>query len=60
MLPVQGPAQDPSSFVVLIIALAVALIVWWRVAVMIIAIGLLVMLGLGAMAFFHDMHHAVH
>jgi hypothetical protein len=60
MLPAQGLAQDPSSIVALIVVLAIALLVWWRVVLMIIVVVLMVALGVGAVALFHDMHHAVH
>ena len=59
MLSAQGPTQDPSSILVLIVVLAIAVILWWRVALMIIAIALVVLLGLGAIALFHDMHLTV-
>lgn len=59
MLPAQGPAQDPGAILALIVVLAIALILWWRVVLMIIAVALVLMLGLGAIAMFHDMHHAV-
>lgn len=56
----QGPVHDPSFIPVLIVVLAIAVVLRWRVALTIIAIGLLVLLGFGAMALLHDMHHAVH
>jgi hypothetical protein len=59
MLSAQGPVHDPRSFVALIVVVAIAAIVWWRAALMIIAIGLLVLFGLGAMAMFHAMHVAL-
>jgi hypothetical protein len=59
MLSAQGPAQDPSSILALIVVLAIAVILWWRVTLMIIAVALVILLGLGAMALFHDMHLAV-
>jgi hypothetical protein len=55
MLSAQAPAQDPSSILALIVVLAIAVILWWRLALIII----LVLLGLGAIALFHDMHLAV-
>ena len=58
MLSAQGPAQDPNLIPVLI-ALAIVLIVWWRIALLIIAIALVVVLGLGATELFHDMYRAV-
>jgi uncharacterized membrane protein len=58
MLSAQGPAQDPNLIPVLI-ALAIVCIVWWRVVLLIIAITLVVVLGLGAIEVFHDMYHAV-
>jgi uncharacterized membrane protein len=58
MLSAQGPAQDPNLIPVLI-ALAIVCIVWWRVVLLIIAIALVVVLGLGAIEVFHDMYHAV-
>ena len=54
----QGPVQDPNLIPVLI-ALAIVLIVWWRIVLLIIAIALVVVLGLGAIELFHDMYHAV-
>lgn len=59
MLSVQGPAQDPNSILVFIVVLAIAIIIWWRVALIIIAIALMILLGLGAITLFHDMHLAV-
>ena len=58
MLSSQGPAQDPNLIPVLI-ALAIVLIVWWRVALMVIAIALVVVLGLGVIEAIRDMHLAV-
>ena len=58
MLSSQGPAQDPN-FIPVLIALAIVLIVWWRIALIIIAIALVVVFGLGVMGLFHDMYHAV-
>jgi hypothetical protein len=58
MLSSQGPVQDPNLIPVLI-ALAIVLIVWWRIALMIIAIALLVVLGLGAIEAIRDMQYAV-
>jgi uncharacterized membrane protein len=58
MLSSQGPVQDPN-LIPLLIALAIMLIVWWRVALMIIAIALVVVLGLGAVEAIRDMHYAV-
>lgn len=57
MLSSQGPVQDPNLIPVLI-ALAIVIIVWWRVALMIIAIALVVVLGLGAIEAIRDMHYA--
>jgi uncharacterized membrane protein len=57
MLSSQGPAQDPNLIPVLI-ALAIVLIVWWRIVLIIIAIALVVVLGLGVAGLFHDMYHA--
>ncbi len=54
----QGPVQDPNLIPVLI-ALAIVCIVWWRIVLLIIAIALVVVLGLGAIELFHDMYHAV-
>jgi len=58
MLSAQGPAQDPN-FILVLIALAIIAIVWWRVVLILIAIALLVILGLGAIDLFQDMHHAI-
>jgi hypothetical protein len=58
MLSSQGPAQDPN-FIPVLIALAIVCIVWWRVVLLIIAMALVVILGLGAIELFHDMYHAV-
>jgi hypothetical protein len=58
MLSSQGPAQDPNLIPVLI-ALAIVLIVWWRLALLLIAVALVVILGLGSIDLFHDMYHAV-
>ena len=55
MLSAQGPAQDPSSILALLVVLAIAVILWWRLVLIII----LVLLGLGAIALFHDMHMTV-
>jgi uncharacterized membrane protein len=52
MLSAQGPVQDPNLIPVLI-ALAIVCIVWWRVVLLIIAIALVVVLGLGAIDLFH-------
>lgn len=59
MLSARGPAQDPSSILALIVVLAIAIILWWRVTLMIIAVAFVILLGLGAIALFHDMHLAV-
>jgi hypothetical protein len=45
MLSSQGPAQDPN-FIPDLIALAIVLIVWWRIALIIIAIALVIVFGL--------------
>lgn len=58
MLSAQGPVQDPNLIPVLI-ALAIVCIVWWRIVLLIIAIAVVVVLGLGAIELFHDMYHAV-
>jgi uncharacterized membrane protein len=58
MLSSQGPAQDPN-FIPVLIALAIVLIVWWRIVLIIIAIALVVVLGLGVAGLFHDMYNAV-
>lgn len=58
MLSSQGPAQDPN-FIPVLIALAIVCIVWWRIVLIIIAIALVVILGLGAIELFYDMYHAV-
>jgi hypothetical protein len=58
MLSAQGPAQDPN-FILVLIALAIICIVWWRIVLLIIAIALMVILGLGAIELVHDMYHAV-
>lgn len=58
MLSTQGPAQDPN-FILVLIALAIICIVWWRIVLLIIAIALMVILGLGAIELFHDMYQAV-
>jgi hypothetical protein len=59
MLSAQGPAQDPSFILVLIVVLAIAVILWWRLILVIIAVAFVVLLGLGAVVLFHDMHLAV-
>lgn len=59
MLSVQWQAQDPNSILAFIVVLAIAVIIWWRVALVIIAIALMVLLGLGAITLFHDMHLAI-
>jgi hypothetical protein len=58
MLSTQGPAQDPN-FILVLIALAIICIVWWRIVLLIIAVALMVVLGLGAIELLHDMYHAV-
>jgi hypothetical protein len=58
MLSTQGPAQDPN-FILVLIALAIICIVWWRIVLLIIAIAFMVVLGLGSIELFHDMYHAV-
>jgi hypothetical protein len=58
MLSAQGPAQDPN-FIPVLIALAIVLIVWWRIVLIIIAMALVVVLGLGAVGLFHDMYRAI-
>ena len=58
MLSSQGPAQDPN-FIPVLIALAIVFIVWWRIVLIIVAIALVVVLGLGVIGAFHDMSHAV-
>jgi hypothetical protein len=59
MLSAQGSAQDPSFILGIIVVLAIAVILWWRMILVIIAIALVIMLGLGAVSLFHDMHYAV-
>ena len=59
MLSAHGPAQDPSSILALVVVLAIAVILWWRVVLTIIAVALVLLLGLGAIALFHDMHLAI-
>jgi hypothetical protein len=58
MLSTQGPAQDPNLIPVLI-ALAILCIIWWRIVLLIIAIVLIVVLGLGAIGLVHDIRPAV-
>jgi hypothetical protein len=58
MLSSQGPAQDPN-FIPVLIALAIVLIVWWRIVLIIVAMALVVILGLGVIGLFHDLYHAV-
>ena len=58
MLTAQGPAQNAETIRVLLLLVAIALILWWRVAIRIIAIALMVVLGFGALALLHDLHHA--
>jgi len=58
MLSAQGPAQDPN-FILVLIALAIVCIVWWRVVLLITVTALVVVLGLGAIELFHDMYYAV-
>jgi len=58
MLSAQGPAQNPN-LIPLLIALAIVCIVWWRVVLLIIAIALVVVLGLGVVGLLHDMYYAV-
>lgn len=58
MLSSQGPAQDPN-FIPVLIALAIIVIVWWRIVLIIMAIALVVVLGLGVIGVFDDMSHAV-
>ena len=54
MLSTQGPAQDPN-FIPVLIALAILCIIWWRVVLLIIAIALIVVLGLGTINLVRDM-----
>jgi hypothetical protein len=56
MFSAQGPAQDPISIVALVVALAIVLIVWWRQALIVLAIALVALLGLGAIEVLHDLH----
>jgi hypothetical protein len=56
MFSAQGPAQDPISIVALVVALAIVLIVWWRQALVVLAIALVALLGLGAIEVLHDLH----
>jgi hypothetical protein len=58
MLSSQGPAQDPN-FIPVLIALAIMVIVWWRIVLIIMAIALVVVLGLGVIGVFNDISHAV-
>jgi hypothetical protein len=58
MLSSQGPAQDPH-FILLLIALAIVCIVWWRLVLILIVVALMVVLSLGAIDVFHGMYHAV-
>lgn len=58
MLSSQGPAQDPN-FIPVLIAVAIVLIVWWRLALTIIVIALVVVLGLGTIEAIRDMHVVV-
>jgi len=58
MLSAQGPAQDPN-FILVLIALAIVCIVWWRVVLLITVTALVVVLGLGAIELFQDMYYAV-
>lgn len=58
MLSAQGSAQNPN-LIPLLIALAIVCIVWWRVVLLIIAIALVVVLGLGVVGLLHDMYYAV-
>lgn len=59
MLSAQGPAQNPSSILALIVVLAIAAIIWWRVTLMIIGAALVILLGLGAIELFRYMHLTV-
>lgn len=58
MLSSQGLAQDPN-FILVLIALAIVIIVWWRIVLILIAVTLMVVLGLGAIELLHDMYRAV-
>ena len=58
MLAAHGPVQDPTSVRPLVIVLVIAAIVWWRVTLLIIAVLLIIVLGYGAVAFLHGVHHA--
>jgi hypothetical protein len=57
MLPVQGSAHDPSATIVLIVALATVLVIWWRLLLVIFVIGLIATLGLGAEELLHHTRH---
>lgn len=58
MLSSQGPAQDPN-FIPVLIALAVMIIVWWRIVLILVAIALMVILSLGSIEVFYAMYRAL-
>ena len=53
MLSAQGLAQHPSSILALIVVLALVVILWWRIALMVIGVAVLTLLALGAIALLH-------
>lgn len=49
----QGLAQHPSAILALIVVLALVVILWWRIALIVIGVAVLTLLGLGAIALLH-------
>lgn len=55
MLAVQGPVQDPG-FVVLVILVVTVAVVFWRTAIKLLAIGVILLVILGLYECFRVMH----
>jgi hypothetical protein len=49
MFIAQGPPPDPESIRALVIAIAVAVVVFWRIALRILIIGAIVLVAVGAL-----------
>ena len=56
MLAAQGPAQDPASLMLIILAVITGVVVFWRTVIKLATIGLLLLVVLGFMDLLRGLH----
>jgi hypothetical protein len=49
MFVAQGPPPDPASIRALVIAIAIAVVIFWRIALRVLIIGAIVLVVVGAL-----------